>query len=292
MRTTTGAGRMALIGMAALGAVTATAETHRIWPEGKTPFFKEVGAEKYLETTDDIERITNVSVPTVTIQRAPSKGRPAPAVVICPGGGYGILAWNHEGIDVGRWLMGRGVTGVLLKYRVPDQRDAALADAQRAISWVRANAKKLNVDPAQVGIIGFSAGANLTARTATNSGRRIYEPVDDVDKLSCRPDFQMPIYPWELVPGDCSEKRLPLTLRPEFPVDAKTPRAFIVQAEDDGVHVENGLAYYAALKFAGVPAEMHLFERGGHGYGMFKTNQPTDVWPALAEVWLDSFLKK
>ena len=280
-------------------ALTATADTpnsaFEIWPKDNVPLACENEKPEGIEPTrDDVVRLANVSVPGVVVTRVPGAEKPTPAVVICPGGGYHILAWNLEGVEVAQWLKNQGIAGIILKYRVPQQRDGALADAQRAIRWVRAHAKELNVDPNRVGIMGFSAGANLTVRAATNHKRPIYGAVDEIDALSCRPDFQMPIYPWDLLPRNDPEtpwkghKGFEIRMD-EYPVDAETPRAFIVQSEEDFCLPETSLAYYAALKRAKVPAEMHLYEQGGHGghgYGTRRLGFPTDGWTRNAEIWL------
>ena len=289
----------AAVALAASGALAGMPKTaFGIWPEGKIPLAKEnPKAEGVADTSDDIVRVENVSVPQVVVVQVPGAAKPVPAVVVCPGGGYGILAWNHEGVEVAHWLKDHGFAAVILKYRVPGQRDGALADAQRAIRWTKANAARFNIDPSKVGIMGFSAGANLAVRTATNSKRPIYAPVDEIDEKSCRPDFQMPIYPWDLVARKDKDNvwkghegmRVRLD---EYPVDADTPRAFIVQSEDDFCQVETSLAYYAALKKAGVGAELHAFEKGGyggHGYGIRRLGAPTDAWPELALKWLEQF---
>lgn len=260
--------------------------TYPIWPEGKTPLVKaDVPLETVKPTCDDIVRFTNVSNPTVTFVKAPSE-EPVPAVLVCPGGGYSHLAWSHEGVETAQWFKNRGISAFILKYRCPGQRDAALADAQRAISFIRANAVNFNIDPTKLGIIGYSAGANLAVRASTLHAKRIYAAVDDTDKSSCRPDWAMVIYPWDLI--EKTPKRTPpsLKLRVEYPVDSTTTPAFIVQSQDDGCLVQNSIAYYTALVGAGVKAEMHLFSRGGHGYGMRERGNPTDCWPALAEIWL------
>ncbi len=271
-----------------------------IWPAGKIPFFKaDAKPEGFEPMRDDVMRLANVSVPQVVVTAVPGATKPTPAVVICPGGGYGILAWNHEGVEVAQWLKDRGVAGVILKYRVPDQRDAALADAQRAVRWVRANAAKFNVDPTAVGIMGFSAGANLAVRTATNHHRPIYASVDEVDAQSCRPDFQMPIYPWDLLtrndPSNPWKGHKGLEIRrDDYPVGKDTPRAFLVQSADDFCRIETALGYAAALKAAGVGVEIHAYEKGGHGghgYGVRKLGFPTDAWPERAAVWLKQFVK-
>ena len=291
-----------LLSAIAFAAVVVQADTpnmaYEIWPKGNIPLAKEnPKPEGVAPMRDDIVRIENVSVPQVVVVPVPGAEKPVPAVVVCPGGGYGILAWNHEGVEVAQWLKDQGVAGVILKYRVPGQRDAALADAQRAIRWTRANAARFNIDPGKVGIIGFSAGANLTVRTATNSHNPIYSAVDEIDEQSCRPDFQMPIYPWDLVArkdkDDVWKGHEGMQIRlDEYPVFVDTPRAFIVQSEDDFCQVETSLAYYAALKKAGVGAELHVFEKGGHGghgYGIRQLGFPTDAWPALAAKWLEQF---
>lgn len=272
-----------------------------IWPTNAIPFAQEnAKTERVLPMRDDVMRLTDVSIPQVVVTAVPGAEKPVPAVVVCPGGGYGILAWNHEGVEVAQWLKDHGFAAIILKYRVPDQRDAALADAQRAIRWTRAHAKEFMIDPAKVGIMGFSAGANLTVRAATNFKRPIYAAVDDVDAQSCRPDFQLPIYPWDLIARKDSSNAWKghegLEVRTaDYPVDSETPPAFIIQSGDDFCLPETSLAYYAALKRAGVPAELHIFEKGGHnghGYGVRKLGYSTDVWPDLAVKWLVSYTER
>lgn len=262
--------------------------TYPIWPDGKIPLAKaDMPPETVKPTRDDIVRFTNVSYPTVTFVRAQSED-PTPAVVVCPGGGYGHLAWSHEGVETAQWFKSRGVSAFILKYRCPKQRDAALADAQRAVSFIRANAVNFNVDPARIGIIGYSAGANLAVRVSTLHAKRGYAAVDDTDKVSCRPDWAMVIYPYDLLERLPKGQIPPLKLREEYPVDSSTTPAFIVQSQDDSCMVQTSLAYYDALVRAGVKAEMHLFSKGGHGYGMRERGNPTDYWPLLAEIWLAS----
>ena len=268
-----------------VGASAAASNTYPIWPEGKIPFYKDVGPEMVKPTTDDIVRYTNVSVPTITFVKAAGED-PTPAVLVCPGGGYSHLAWSHEGIETAQWFKKRGVSAFILKYRCPKQRDAAFADAQRALSYIRANAVNFNIDPTRLGVIGYSAGANLAVRLSTNHLKRGYESLDETDKASCRPDWAMVIYPWALIEETPKGEPPSLTLRAEFTVDKTVPPTFLVQAQDDGCKVQNALAYYTALTKAGVKAEMHLFDKGGHGYGMRERGNPTDFWPILAEAWL------
>jgi acetyl esterase/lipase len=262
--------------------------TYPIWPEGRIPLaVTNMPPEMVRPTSDDIVRFTNVSYPTITFVKALSED-PAPAVLVCPGGGYSHLAWSHEGVETAQWFKNRGVSAFILKYRCPGQRDAALADAQRALSFIRANAVNFNIDPQKLGMIGYSAGANLTVRASTLHAKRIYASVDDTDKASCRPDWAMVIYPWDLLEKTPKGIIPPLKLRDEYPVDAATTPAFIVQSQDDSCLVQNALAYFNALTLAGVEAEMHLYSKGGHGYGMRERGNPTDYWPAVAELWLAS----
>ena len=273
-----------------VGASAAASNTYPIWPEGKIPLYKDVGPETVKPTTDDIVRYTNVSVPTITFVKAAGED-PTPAVLVCPGGGYSHLAWSHEGIETALWFKKNGVSAFILKYRCPKQRDAAFADAQRALSYIRANAVNFNIDPTRLGVIGYSAGANLAVRLSTNHLKRGYEPLDETDKASCRPDWAMVIYPWALIEETPKGEPPSLKLRAEFPVDKTVPPTFLVQAQDDGCKVQNALAYYAALTRAGVKAEMHLFDKGGHGYGMRERGNPTDCWPILAEAWLSGIVE-
>ena len=254
-----------------------------LWEEGSVPDFRPTEkGERFLESEDHVSRITDVSSPSLTFLPATAvNGRPSPAVVICPGGGYGILAWNLEGVDIASWLNSRGISAFILKYRCPDRRDAALADATRAIRFVRYHADEFNVRADKIGILGFSAGAHLAARTSTlPKGKQPYKPVDSIDKVSARPDFQLILYPAYIERGYDA-------IDPDFSITAETPPAFVMQAEDD-VLSKSSLAYYIALKEANVPAELHLFSRGGHGYGLLRNGNPTQAWPDLAYRWLQS----
>jgi acetyl esterase/lipase len=234
---------------------------------------------------DDTIRVTNVTKPTMTIFRAPADKATGAAVLVFPGGGYRILAWNKEGTEVAEWLNSLGVTAFVVKYRVPahDGREkwaAPLQDAQRAMGLVRQHAAEWGIDPARVGVLGFSAGGHLAAALSTNFDKRTYDPVDAADQLSCRPDFAVLIYPGGVVVRNESK------LAPEIKVTAQTPRAFIAMAEDDPVRVENALSYFLALKGAKVPAEMHLYPTGGHGYGLRPSKHAVSTWPQRAAEWL------
>jgi len=230
-------------------------------------------------------RLGNVSVPTLTLY-TPKGYNSGAAVVVFPGGGYNILAIDLEGTEVCDWLNSAGVTCVLLKYRVPNtgpypKSAAALQDAQRALGLVRERAKEWGIDPKRVGVLGFSAGAHLAAALSTHYDRRLYDPIDAADKLSCRPDFAVIVYPGYLALSDKN-----FAANPDINPTADTPPTFIVQAEDDPVHVENAAVYFLQLKNAKVPAELHIYSKGGHGYGLRRTELPVTTWPQAVETWL------
>jgi acetyl esterase/lipase len=262
--------------------------TMALWPHppaGTAPEIDATTSQDHLVAGKPLIRLTNVSNPTITLYQPAGKNTGA-AVVVFPGGSYRVLAIDLEGTEVCDWLNSIGVACVLLKYRVPDsgpypKSAAALEDAQRALGMVRARADQWHIDRDRVGVLGFSAGAHLAAALSTHFDRRLYDPVDRADQLSCRPDFSVIVYPGYLA---ISERNF--APNPEIQVSEKTPPSFIVQAEDDPVHVENSTAYFLALKAAKVPAEMHLYAQGGHGYGLRPTDLPVTRWPALVETWL------
>ena len=231
-----------------------------------------------------IIRLGNVARPTLTVYSPKGKNSGA-AVVVFPGGGYQILAIDLEGTEVCDWLNGIGVTCALVKYRVPDtgpypKSSAALQDAQRAVGLVREHAAEWHIDPHRIGVLGFSAGAHLSAALSTHFEKRLYDRVDAGDDQSCRPDFAVIVYPGYLA---LSEQNM--AANPEIHVTSQTPPSFIVQAEDDPVHVENSTVYFLLLKNAKVPAELHLYAQGGHGYGLRPTELPVTRWPKLVEEW-------
>jgi acetyl esterase/lipase len=246
---------------------------------------------------------THVSRPTMTVY-APKGRNTGVAVVVFPGGGYQVLAMGLEGTEICDWLTSRGVTCVLLKYRVPNSGptilnghryypkvQTALQDAQRTLGLVRLHAAAWHVDPHKVGVIGFSAGGHLVAAVSTHFPRRTYRPVDAADALSCRPDFAIAIYPGHLWAHEdeshATRKAEDLSLRPDIRVRADTPPTFLVQAENDDVDgVQQSLAYYVALQKARVPTEMHLYAKGGHAFGLRAANLPIGRWPNLVEQWL------
>jgi acetyl esterase/lipase len=276
-----------------LGILTANAsEPIPLWPSGAPGEKGDIGPERDMTKAGDglpggkpVIRLGNVTNPTITLYRPPQEKDTGAAMVVCPGGGYSILAMDLEGTEVCQWLNSAGVTGVLLKYRVPARKGAErytapLQDAQRAVGLVRSHAAEWHIDPKRIGIMGFSAGGHLSAAASTQYEKRTYEPVDEADQVSCRPDFVMLIYPGYLVHGQETEVSRELT------ITSNTPPPFLCQTEDDPVHVENSIYYYLALKKATVPAEMHLFATGGHGYGLRDSGQAETSWPKLAEGWM------
>ena len=267
-----------------------------LWPNSAPGFSTANGPEQDTTTSKDhqvagraVVRLGNVSSPTIALYLAHSESAGAvdgPAVVVFPGGGYRIVAIDLEGTEVCDWLNSIGVNCVLLKYRVPEtgpfpKSEAALQDAQRAVGIVREHAAEWHIDPRRVGVLGFSAGGHLAAALSTHYDRRLYPAVDAADQQSCRPDFAIIIYPGYLA---LSEKNF--QFNSDIPVTSSTPPAFIVQAEDDPVHVENAIEYFMALKKAGLPAELHTYAQGGHGYGLRPTALPVTHWPQLAATWL------
>ena len=232
-------------------------------------------------------RLGNVSSPTLTLYKPNSgKSGAGPAIVVFPGGGYQILAIDLEGTEVCDWLNSIDVACILVKYRVPNtgpypKSAAALQDAQRALGIVRRHAAEWHINPDHVGVLGFSAGAHLAAALSTHFDKRLYDAVDPADQLSCRPDFALIIYPGYL--ANSAENMAP---NPEIKPTAQTPPTFIVQAEDDPVHVENATNYFLQLKSAKVPAELHIYAEGGHGYGLRRAALPVTTWPDTAAIWL------
>ena len=230
-------------------------------------------------------KLTNVSVPTMTLYQ-PTGKKSGAAVVVFPGGGYTILAMDLEGTEVCQWLVQRGVACVLVKYQVPKsgpfpKSPQALEDAQRAMGLVRQHAAEWGIDPHRVGVLGFSAGGHLVAALSTHYEKRTYAAVDEADALPCRPDFALLIYPAFLTGPQGS-----FTLKQELAVTSRAPPTFLLQAENDPWHVENVLAYFAALKSAKVPAELHVYADGGHGFGLRRTAMPVTHWTDLADTWL------
>jgi acetyl esterase/lipase len=265
------------------GAPGATAPPANAAPEVDTTTPKEA-----LIAGKPLIRLGNVSHPTITLYKPAKANGAVPTVVVFPGGGYHILAIDLEGTEVCDWLNEAGLACVLLKYRVPDsgpypKSAAALQDAQRAMGMVREHADEWGIDPKRVGVLGFSAGGHLAAALSTHFDKRLYDRVDAADDLSCRPDFAVVVYPGYLALQDQN-----MATNPEIKPTAETPPTFIVQAEDDPVHVENATNYFLQLKNAKVAAELHIYADGGHGYGLRRTSLPVTAWPLLVEKWLQT----
>lgn len=268
--------------------------TIALWPHGAPGAQPNAGPEMDTTTAKEpliagkpVIRLGNVATPTLTLYTPQGKNTGA-AVVVFPGGGYRILAIDLEGTEVCAWLTSKGVTCVLVKYRVPGsgpypKSAAALQDAQRAFGIVRSHAADWHIDAQRIGVLGFSAGAHLSAALSTHFDKRLYDPIDAADQLSCRPDFAVIVYPGYLA---LSEQNF--AANSEIQVTGQTPPSFIVQAEDDPVHVENSTVYFLALKNAKVPAELHLYAEGGHGYGLRNNGLPVTDWPHLVEIWLQT----
>jgi acetyl esterase/lipase len=266
-----------------------------LWP-GIAPGEKEpIGEEHDITTSKDnlvagkpLIRLGNVSQPEITVYRPTSPAPNGAAVVVCPGGGYHILAMDLEGTEVCQWLNTLGVTGVLLKYRVParaglEKHTAALQDAQRALGIVRQRAKDWNLDPQRIGILGFSAGGHLAALASNQFASRSYPACDAADAVSCRPDFTILIYPAYLTVKEQGDK-----IAPELTLTSNTPPTFIAMTEDDPVRVETGLFYAAGLRKVNVPFELHIYPEGGHGYGLRPSSDGVTTWPQRASEWMRS----
>lgn len=261
-----------------LPPVACAGEVISVW-SGKPP--GDFPAKKS-ETVKDAH-ISNVSVPTLEFFEPPADKKNGATVLICPGGGYSVLAYEKEGTEIARRLNEIGVTGVVLKYRIPTPARTArgvipLQDAQRALSLLRAQAAERGLDPARIGIMGFSAGGHLAALAST-SPERTYPPADEADAFSCVPNFTLLIYPAYMTKGELLD-----TAR--LPVNAKTPPAFLAHASDDPITVNSSLFYFAALRKNKVPAELHVYAGGGHGYGLRPPAHPAATWPACAAEWL------
>ena len=247
----------------------------------------EVGEEKV--ETKGVKRISNVSEPSITYYLSDSAKANGTTVLVCPGGAYNILAIEHEGEDVCKWLNEIGVHAALLKYRVPRRKNrephaAPLQDAQRAIGLIRRAGENWEVPLTKLGVLGFSAGGNLAVMTATSFNQRTYEKVDSADELSCRPDFAMPIYPAYLL-----DEKNQGRLAPHIKITMHCPPFFFAHTGDDRIPAEGSVLTYLALENAGVVGnELHVYSFGGHGYGLRKSEKAVSQWPDRAEAWMRS----
>ena len=273
-----------------------------IWPGAVPGDYGTIGPERVRAPseapTKNAKWITGVTKPTLTIFRPANENNTGAAIVICPGGGYWNLAWDLEGEEVAAWLNTVGVTGLVLKYRVPRRpgqpeplpAPGPLLDAQRAVSLLRSRSADWGIDPNRIGILGFSAGGHLAVATATHFDQRAYEPIDEIDKISCRPDFAVAVYPGYLIEqGPAGVEINKDVLAPYIRIPKETPPIFLVHASDDLVAgAENSVVMYLALKRANVPAELHVYAQGGHGFGVRKNSLPCSTWTDRCVAWLQS----
>jgi acetyl esterase/lipase len=271
-----------------------------VWPGAVPGDYGTIGPERVRAPseapTKNAKWITDVTKPTITIFRPAKDKNTGAAMIICPGGGYWNLAWDLEGEEIAAWLNTVGVTGLVLKYRVPRRPGQAeplpapgpLLDAQRAVSLVRNWAAEREIDPKRIGIAGFSAGAHLALTTATHFDQRAYEPIDEIDKISCRPDFVVAVYPGYFIEQQPAGVEINKdVLAPHIRIPTGTPAIFLVHATDDTVAgAENSVAMYLALKRANVSSELHVYAHGGHGFGVRKSGLPCSTWTDRCVAWL------
>jgi acetyl esterase/lipase len=232
-------------------------------------------------------RLTNVTRPQMVVYRPDAEANTGVAIVVCPGGGFNHLAWDKEGTEVAQWLSTIGITGVALKYRCPTKQDRAtqhvgpLQDAQRAMSLLRSRAEQWNIDPQQIGVLGFSAGGHVAARLALHPGEREYESIDAADEHDWAPAFAVLLYPAYLL----NEQQDGLDTQ-AFHVKQSSPPMFVAYAQDDRIPSPGALYLAIALQQAGVSCELHQYAAGGHGYGMRQADVPAITWPARLQEWL------
>ena len=284
---------LALAPMAARSQAAAPTQPIPLFPKGAPGEKGDLGPEKDTSKPGEglvagrpLIRLGNVSSPSIQVFRPPAEQDTGTSVIVFPGGGYHILAWDLEGTEVCDWLNSIGVTGILLKYRVPKREgqpahQAALQDAQRAVGLVRQNANDWGLKPDRIGVLGFSAGGNLAALVSNNYTTRTYPAVDASDAVSCRPDFTVLIYPAYLTDKDNGDR-----VRPELPITTNTPPTFISISQDDPVRVETALGYAMGLQVAKVPFELNIYPTGGHGYGLRPTDNPVTHWPERVADWM------
>ncbi len=287
---------LALSALLAVQSFAGPSEFIRLWP-GVPPGDENVHLDPEVDKTKPTDKLIagrriiklgNVSTPDIAVYPVTSAHSTGTSVIICPGGGHHILAYDLEGTEVAEWLNSIGVTAFVLKYRVPfrdkDQRwISAVQDAQRAVSLIRGRADEFGIDPNRIGLLGFSAGGETAALASIFADKqRQYEPVDDVDRVTCRPDFTVMIYTGGIIDRETREIQDYVAKA----IDKDAPPAFLVHAFDDRVPCEASTQYFIALRKAGVPAELHIYPEGGHGYGLRRTEMAVTTWPDRCEAWL------
>ena len=273
-----------------------------VWPGAVPGDYGTMGPERVRgpseAPTKNAKWITGVTRPTITVFRPAKDKNTGAAILICPGGGYWNLAWDLEGEEVAAWFNTFGVTGLVLKYRVPRRpgqpeplpAPGPLLDAQRAVSLVQSRAAEWGIDPNRIGILGFSAGGHLAVATATHFDQRAYEPIDEIDKISCRPDFAVAVYPGYLIEQHPAGVEINKdVLAPYIRIPTETPPVFLVHASDDTMAgAENSVVMYLALKRANVATELHVYAHGGHGFGVRKGSLPYSTWTDRCVAWLQN----
>ncbi len=277
-----------------------------LWPKDKIPNRIE-SDEKEEHNRNGILRISKVQEPTIEVYLPAKSNATKEAVLIFPGGGYGILAYDWEGTDIAKFLNGKGIAGIIVKYRLPssksqkDKHNVPLIDAQRALRLVRSRAEDFHIDIKKIGILGFSAGGHLASTLGTHFDEKVYEPIDEVDKESARPDFMALGYPvisfGNMTHGSSKKNLIGENPRPEMvdyfssekQVTENTPPTFLFHATDDkAVPVENSLLFYQALKDKGVLATMHIYPKGGHGFSLARNDAHLRGWTERMFEWIQS----
>jgi acetyl esterase/lipase len=285
------------------GRLSAQSATVQLWPDGAPGARTEPGYSEETAMPNGKPRVSKVTDPVLLVYPAPREKATGSAVIICPGGGYSVLAIDHEGYDIAEWLNQLGIGAVILKYRLPsdaimvDKSIGPLQDVQEAVRIVRRRAAEWDLNPGRIGIMGFSAGGHLAATASTLYAEPVYEPAD---MISARPDFSILVYPVismhqanthggsrRNLLGENPSRLLTERFSNELQVNRQTPPAFLVHSADDaGVPVSNSVAYFQALTANGVPAELHIYEKGGHGYGLARNRGTESGWPEACESWL------
>jgi acetyl esterase/lipase len=263
-----------------LGSFSQKREIIYLWP-GKVPGELKEKLPPVIDASrnDGVLRIAEITNPAIEVFLPDPSTRNGSAVIVCPGGGYRILAYDKEGTEIAQWLNKLGFAAFVLQYRVPDKKEGALQDVQRAMRIARKNAVKWSIDPELIGVMGFSAGGSLSARASTLFNKRTYSPVDLTDSLSGRPAFTLLIYPAYLDQGPG------LSLTPELILSKDVPPMYIFQTADDQ-YANSALVMAGALRNEKISVELHILPKGGHGYGLRPGNQAPETWPLLAEKWL------
>lgn len=265
--------------------VAQTRDTIHLWPNDVPGEILDKKAAKISDNTSgNVTRLTDITNPILTVFLPEQPNDSKAGIIVCPGGGYSILAIDKEGYEVAEWLNSMGYTAFVLQYRVPQKPQGALQDIQRAISSVRSKTAFYNLDAQKIGVLGFSAGGHLSALASTSFNINSYEAIDKIDKQSSRPNFAMLIYPAYLDKGQNK------SLSPELKIDENTPPFFIFGTSDD-TYGNSSLIITRALRDKNVPVELHMLSKGGHGYGLRKGNLAAETWPVLAEKWMDKMLK-